>query len=811
MTCQSTIVSKITVLHSSQSSGENDGVGEMLPCCRKVANNQSKQRLIMEYEEIIDITPTPRLLQMLGEIELRPWQCIAEIIDNSFDNFLSYPVANISPEVAILLPSQEERFSILEITDNGTGMDIEALRHALQAGYSRKSNFESLGLFGMGFNISIARLGVKTEVITKVAGEPYQVTATIDLADMQSNNSFEIPLQKSNRASHEHGTTIRIFLKPDVASKMMESTFATTLSATLGRTYSYLLRTQVPGLSGEAAGRDFDFEITINGKRLQPVLPCIWDESRSVEKTGVRVPAVIYVDEELQPRAACNDCGTWQLDMDADKCETCSGGNLERRARRIWGWIGVQRYLDDSEYGIDFLRNGRKILGFDKTIFNYEDLDTGETTLEYPVEVPVNKGRIVGEIHIDHVRCTYQKNNFDRESQDWSRVKKTVRGLARLSDNSNSSPLAKIFRGFRRNNTGVKCLVAGNGAQADTAAAKQMGQKFHYGLPDYSTDALWFKAAEEFDAARNNTTGSGGSTRTHPHDSEDPVGELVGQQESAPAEETETIAPVTAASRFEQILARSRRLPQFSFERELGGYGLWTVVTFVNDESNQDIATLPPIEHDFLAGRSLHIVLRRQHPLFANFGFDLVDALLNYLAVIITSTEGLDRSSYLTVLDRICKELPHLSIAEHQLRDTAQNLIRQIGTILESSLEDQDCLPFWEAITPVTRQSINRIVVDRDPSIEMVELVSSSKFFGFVTADAIADLIQSHPNLFFDGKIFEVRFEQWDDQLKRELTEKWTTKFRQLANFIDGNQTPSPVELRIVKMILDEIMEQIND
>ena len=33
--------------------------------------------------DTVDITPTPRVLRMLGQIEFAPWQCLAELIDNS--------------------------------------------------------------------------------------------------------------------------------------------------------------------------------------------------------------------------------------------------------------------------------------------------------------------------------------------------------------------------------------------------------------------------------------------------------------------------------------------------------------------------------------------------------------------------------------------------------------------------------------------------------------------------------------------------------------------------------------------------------
>ena len=40
----------------------------------------------------LDITPTPRILRTIGEIPFQTWQCIAELVDNSIDAFLSNTV-----------------------------------------------------------------------------------------------------------------------------------------------------------------------------------------------------------------------------------------------------------------------------------------------------------------------------------------------------------------------------------------------------------------------------------------------------------------------------------------------------------------------------------------------------------------------------------------------------------------------------------------------------------------------------------------------------------------------------------------------
>ncbi|WP_462183465.1 ATP-binding protein, partial [Frankia sp. AgKG'84/4] len=125
-------------------------------------------------EESIDVTPHPRLLTVLGDIEFAPWQCLAELIDNAFDDFLTHPRDEAAPTVAISLPSRtsDHRDAQVWVSDNGRGMSIEHLNSALSAGWSSNARYGKLGLFGMGFNIATARMGNTTTVRTTRAGDP---------------------------------------------------------------------------------------------------------------------------------------------------------------------------------------------------------------------------------------------------------------------------------------------------------------------------------------------------------------------------------------------------------------------------------------------------------------------------------------------------------------------------------------------------------------------------------------------------------------------------------------------------------------
>ena len=105
--------------------------------------------------ETFDITPSPRVLRMLGQIEFKPWQCLAELIDNSIDSFLEgrRKAMILEPEITVSLPSQAQLRAgsgKIRVVDNGIGMVSETLQQAVKAGYSGNDPVEKLGLFGMG-------------------------------------------------------------------------------------------------------------------------------------------------------------------------------------------------------------------------------------------------------------------------------------------------------------------------------------------------------------------------------------------------------------------------------------------------------------------------------------------------------------------------------------------------------------------------------------------------------------------------------------------------------------------------------------
>ena len=86
---------------------------------------------------------------------------------------------------------------------------------------------------------------------------------------------------------------------------------------------------------------------------------------------------------------------------------------------------------------------------------------------EYPIDDPRRRGRIVGEIHLDHCRVSYTKDRFERDDPAWAEMVEVIRGRGPLRPEKaktlgyadNVSPLYLLFQAFRRSTPSPK--VAG--------------------------------------------------------------------------------------------------------------------------------------------------------------------------------------------------------------------------------------------------------------------------------------------------------------------------------------------------------------
>ncbi len=450
----------------------------------------------------LDLTPAPRVLQMLGEINLEVWRCLAELIDNSIDGFIDASRAGHAierPQVTVAIPTTNSENARLQVTDNGPGMSIETLENALRAGWSGNDALSKLGLFGMGFNIATARMGMVTEVWTTRAGDPEWVGVRIDLNELRATGNYRVPRQTRAKVDPaRHGTDITITrLKPEQRIYLAKANNRTTIRKHLARAYSSLLTTSEVGT----------IRLELSGSRINPLRPCVWSAERSVAlPDGTIVHAVEQFDVPLAPRRFCNHCMR-TLTSDEEACPTGSDECvIIETPRRLRGWVGLQRYLDKSEFGLDLIRNGRKIEIGNKDLFNWSDGDSVE--VEYPIDDPRSRGRFIGEIHLDHCQVSYTKNRFERDDPAWSEMVTTVRGEGPLRPNAarqlghtnNHSPLYKLFQAFRRSSPqGKNGLWSRVLVVQDNDRAQQMAVEFAKDDVEYLSDERWWQLVEEQD------------------------------------------------------------------------------------------------------------------------------------------------------------------------------------------------------------------------------------------------------------------------------------------------------------------------
>lgn len=772
----------------------------------------------MSIKKTLDITPSPRLLQVLGDIPLRPWQCLAELIDNSLDELLKQPDRSSDDPLRVEIDVLDEgpRGVYLQVKDNGSGMGSEELERSLRAGHSGKNRYGSLGLFGMGFNIATARLGNSTTVLTTQRGSDELLEATIDFAEIQQSESFSVPLQRHPVDSEESGTTVKVLLKRDMAKEFTRAKSLLTLGSQLGDVYSFLLRESVPGLNREGMSAKIPAEISIAGTPINPKLPCVWSDERSVTSYGQEVHAIQYIDRKLTPATACLSCGYWDRKNGPENCEECGSANLELRERHIWGWIGIQRYIDSSSYGVDFIRYGRKILKQDQSIFKYTDPDTLQTDQEYPIEMPANQGRIVGEIHLDHVPVTYQKNDFDRQSRDWQLAVEVIRGQGPLkprgSEFVNNSPLALLYSAYRRNDPGLRYLTPGDGKRALHSKAREWGNQFHKGVARLRDDTEWYDAAVRHQAIKDGTPPEeeqdGDEDAT-----DDAFDELIGDGASGDAPKKSDDPPPETTPKQDQLdVARKHGHPRhdLSGKFRLGrGLGPWDIEVVATREQLQDDDGEPvPVLTGKVSASRIEIFVATRHQIFKEYGRDIRDVALMQAAVLIKNLRK-SKLSVASIFGALVLQVDDLKVTPSAILGRIERTLDRTRTLMLPVVEE-DPDHFWRVLDASQKQKVEELAAVDRPNEGLEEIVDSGEFILFTSAEALAELITERAQKLFDGVVFKPAYQPRGDAAQDRIVGGVVRPLLSVAAFQQDDLLRQKHDMHLVQISLDILEDQLN-
>ena len=445
---------------------------------------------------------------------MSPIDALCELVDNALDSFEVAKLRGVrieNPAVFIELPSLSEVKSgggRILVRDNGIGLTEDQAEAALRAGYSGNNPYDSLGLFGMGFNISTGKFGRETMLTTATPNSTEAVQVIVNLQSIHRARSYTVmPEFVPLPSGFKNGTIVSITewwppgdSNADFCRKLVQYGMPT-VRRELGRRYASILR----------RSEQNRVAIYVNNEICTAYEHCVWSSLRFVtHKKHGQIHAQFRLNKVIGQHRRCLKC-TAIVPESLPECPACNNSQLRDVEERVSGWIGVQRFDSSTEFGIDLVRNGRTIrIGEKAAFFEYTD-DLKRVIRDYPADGTY--GRIVGEIHLDHVPVDFLKQDFQRSSPEWQRAMEYIRGCSSLQPeqegaDQNKSPLFKLYQGYRKvRQIGKHHMYMGYFDEAEGKAKRisrdteqEYYKRFLQKEPGYYDDEEWWKLVEAADS-----------------------------------------------------------------------------------------------------------------------------------------------------------------------------------------------------------------------------------------------------------------------------------------------------------------------
>lgn len=162
---------------------------------------------------VIAIEANNRIWQTYKHFPYKAWNAIAELVDNSSQNYLDNKA-----KLDKVLAEEGERFAVrvdfdrdemISIVDNAMGMDLADLQRALQLA-APPPNTDGRSEFGMGLKTSCCWLGDKWTIVTKKLGSEIEYTTTVDVNKLARASDHNVPVKEKAADAQGHYTRIEI-------------------------------------------------------------------------------------------------------------------------------------------------------------------------------------------------------------------------------------------------------------------------------------------------------------------------------------------------------------------------------------------------------------------------------------------------------------------------------------------------------------------------------------------------------------------------------------------------------------------------
>ena len=743
--------------------------------------------------DYLDIKPSPRVLAMLGEIDLDWWRCIAEFIDNSVDSFRQAMLKkeDIKPQIHIFIPRSSDPLKSITIRDNGLGMSYKQLEKSVSAGWTSKNTFDSLGLFGMGFNIATARLGRRTIVWTTRAQDDEWIGIEIDFDLLIKKGSYKVEKRTRPKIEKgEHGTEIQISkLKSDFIEWLKKSYNKKKVINQLSRAYSSILDSQ-----NKYAG--LDMRLYFNDVRVLPYKFCMWGNPEESEPRFGRsrifgkVNAYQQINQVIGTFPFCINHSIW-LAKDEDHCGQCdeedNEQNIIQRERKVHGWLGIQRYPDKNDYGIDFIRNGRAIETRSKDLFKWIG-PMGDIEYEYIIDDPSKRGRIVGQIHIDHCSVTYTKDHFVEDDKAWKEMVEIVRGKGCLLpkhedfDENNDSPLLKLHQAFRRTMP-LKGTKPENWdkwepllTHPDDKLMKEWADEYRKGTKGYQSDEKWIEEIRKHAQVLKDELPS-------EHGKKDPFKKKAKKKK----DDTDPYADLEKLD-----ISGNYKDPHSGKKWNVTAYSVPDNHEKLMIDSSSRFASWK-LEAKDTKG-NYHYFVNESHSIFQMGTFDILDGLLTELAHLAMDMPNISFSEILYDLRKTYKVNGHsdYDLDISSLKEKVNMAYDRIVEKLISSplIDEGDFMNMYQALSPVAQTTVSQKIRRSGGSEE--KLIKTGKFLGLLEPYMLNTIFERETNYFFDNKCWNESYEEIEtsdtemDELQRtSLKMRYMGMLNDMASVFD--------------------------
>ncbi|SCY37121.1 ATP-binding protein [Flavobacterium caeni] len=745
--------------------------------------------------EQFNLSPSPALLDLLGKIPFKGWQCVAELVDNSIDAIISNEslLQEYQKQISVHIPTKKgiSENQPLVIEDWGIGMNSTQLENAVRAGFSSKKTSANLGLFGMGFNVATSRLANVVQIWTSTVEMDKEIGVCIDLREMKKEGSFYRPKMERVKSNKSSGTRIEIFDFKDQAVGLLQSK---TIIKELQRAYS------------EKIFDEYRLRILINNEEIKPFKFCVWDKTRTVKHKYEEVPAYIGIDKHWSDQMFCEECLTWIGDIPVDTslniaCPKCSSnGSIIRKNISISGWVGIQRFSDVDHYGIDISRNGRILSKLDKTFFVWEEGKEDSPDKfdpEYPRDTTYAGGRIVGQLEANFVVPKYTKDDFERDDINWKRVINFIRGEMPLQPElgaqrgykfPNHSPIGRLFSAYRKvNQPGAKTLCFGKeNGNVDHITPKNWAQKFYGGDPEFQTDKKWWEAVVRADM------------KDGPPDF-DPLNPLPKPLPSPKlpdrANEPEIVEKFPGKKIFRKTLS-------FDLENTLGEKPF--VLTLMDYYPTENLE-LPIIFDSKGSMGKFDVYINNKHHMFLDFADGYEDLIFMEMAAKYSQLKNSDNWPVTRIYYELkLKYAPSTMLSVPNLVSNANKLMRKVQNKLIRGEGYQ--LPKIPSLSQAEEISIKKKYIDleKEALIDYNDLLSTTGFLKYIDLNYLFKFIDEFPELVYDGKVFDLPYSDLDSETKVHQKAKYSSYLSDVRWFMielanEGDEAVKKMKQEIIR------------